>query len=58
MKTLYLCKSKPEDITNKFMDIITPDKSNTKTVSLFQDNINWNDLVDDIFSYDKVICWW
>ena len=58
MKTLYICKSKPEDITNKFMDIITQDKSDTKTVSLSEDNINWDSLVDDIFSYDKVICWW
>ena len=58
MKTLYIAKSKPEEITNKFIDIITPDKSDTKIVSLSEDNINWDGLVDDIFTYDKVICWW
>ncbi|MBW1616865.1 MAG: hypothetical protein JRJ49_10120 [Deltaproteobacteria bacterium] len=58
MKTLYICKSKPEDTTNKFMEIITPDKSAAKIVSLSEKDINWDSLVDDIFSYDKVICWW
>jgi hypothetical protein len=32
-------------------------------VGLYQDQItgcgvNWTRLVDDIFAYDRVICWW
>ncbi len=32
-------------------------------VSLYQDEIsgtgvNWSRLVEDIFAYDRIICWW
>jgi len=58
MKTLYICKSAPDKTTHQFMDVISPEKSDSKMVSLFEDGTNWDDLVDDIFSYDRVISWW
>jgi hypothetical protein len=29
-----------------------------KVVALYDENVDCNGIVDDIFSYDKVICWW
>jgi hypothetical protein len=39
------------------MDVINDDDT-SKVQALYKDDINWATLVDDIFSHDKVICWW
>ncbi len=58
MKILHICKGAPDDMTDKFIDIISPDKSDCKSVLLSEGPTDWDGLVDDIFSYDRVICWW
>ena len=29
-----------------------------KTVPLFEGEVDWAEVVDDIFQYDKIVCWW
>ena len=57
MKTLYICKSDPDEMTTQLMNIVTPEKSASKSV-LLSDDSDWAGVVDDIFAFDRVICWW
>jgi len=29
-----------------------------KVISLYDGELNWSFLVDEIFSHDQIICWW
>ncbi len=57
MKILHILRSEPDGNVEKFMDVIT-DGDESKVQELYKADINWSTLVDDIFSHDKVICWW
>ncbi len=57
MKILHILRSEPDENVEKFMNVITNgDKS--KIQALYNGDVNWAALVDEIFSHDKVICWW
>jgi hypothetical protein len=57
MKLLNIIRSEPDDTTKKFIEGFSEDEG-AKKVALYEGNIDWSELVDDIFSYDKVVCWW
>jgi hypothetical protein len=59
---LHILKSTPDHNVARLIDALSGEEGAT-VVSLYQDNISgqtidWRRLVDDIFTYDKVICWW
>lgn len=57
MKVLHILRSEPDETVEKLSNAIS--KKNTATVvPLYQDNVDWSGLVDDIFAHDRVICWW
>jgi hypothetical protein len=57
MKLLNIIRSEPDDTTKTFIESFSKDEG-AKKVVLYEGNIDWSELVDDIFSYDKVVCWW
>jgi uncharacterized membrane protein YvbJ len=57
MKILYLLRSQPDVTVEKFMQTIT-NGDQAKVTELYEDTIDWSQLVDDIFEHDKVISWW
>jgi hypothetical protein len=57
MKILHILRSERDGNVEKFMDVIT-DGDESKVQALYNGDINWSALVDDIFSHDKVVCWW
>ena len=57
MKILYILRSERDGNVEKFMDVIT-NGDESKVQALYNGDINWSTLVDEIFSHDKVICWW
>lgn len=57
MKILYILKDK-ESLTETFKAVIDSqsfDGNTVKTVKLFENEINYDDLLDEIFSSDKVV---
>ena len=56
MKVLHILKSEPSETVQDFMEAFSDE--DVKTVPLFDEKVDWAALVDDIFDYDKVICWW
>ena len=57
MRILNIIRTEPDDTTNTFVEEFSKDED-SKKIALYEENIDWAALVDDIFSYDKIICWW
>jgi hypothetical protein len=57
MKILHILKSVPDEETKILIDRISREEE-TKEVKLYEGQLDYRELVNLIFSYDKVICWW
>ena len=61
-KILHILKCKPDASVAELIEA-SAGEDDVAVVSLYQDEIsgmgvNWSRLVEDIFAYDRVICWW
>jgi hypothetical protein len=59
---LHILKSEPDETVAGLIEALSEGQG-VSVVSLFEDQItgndvNWSRLVDDIFSHDRIICWW
>ena len=57
MKMLNIVRSAPDDLEKRFIEAFAEGEEN-KVITLYERDVDWSALVDDIFSYDKTICWW
>lgn len=58
MKILYILKSEPDEIIKKIIEHHSANKNHTVTViELYKKNTGYDEIVDLIFEYDKVITW-
>jgi len=57
MKILHIFRSEPDETVQKIVKSTT-NGDESKVTELYQDNIDWSRLVDDIFSHQKVVSWW
>jgi hypothetical protein len=57
MKILHILKTKPDDLTNTFIDLISDGEENT-TFSLYEKDPDYAKLLDLIFENDRTISWW
>lgn len=56
MKVLHLLKSEPDEATNKIIGMHKAE-NDVKVIDLTKGDISYESLIEDIFSYDKVISW-
>jgi len=61
-KVLHILKCKPDESVANLIEASAAEHE-IAVVSLYQDEVsgtavNWSRLVEDIFVYDRVICWW
>jgi|TARA_B100002003_G_scaffold228189_1_gene236324 hypothetical protein len=57
MKVLHILRTEPDESVKKFMETISA-KKDSKVTPLYNKDVDWSGLVDDILTYDKVISWW
>lgn len=57
MATLHMLRSERDTATKALMRALPEDQTD-KIVELYADDIDWESVIDDIFSYDNIICWW
>lgn len=57
MRILHILRSDPDETVEKLIDCLNVTEEAT-VQPLFQGDVDWSRLVDDIFTHDKVICWW
>ena len=56
MRVLHILKTEPDETVEEFMQAFTDDE--VTTVPLYEGEVDWEALVDQIFSHDKIIGWW
>jgi hypothetical protein len=56
MKILNILKSPPDASTKRIIEVHSASNEVT-TIDLTAGSVSYDKLVEDIFSYDKVICW-
>ncbi len=57
MKVLHLLRTEPDDTVQICVEAFSGEEV-VKVTTLYKDDMDWSRLVDDIFSHDRVICWW
>ena len=57
MKVLNIIRSAPDDSVQRFIDAFCVGPED-KMVALYERDVDWSALVDEIFDYDRIICWW
>ena len=57
MKLLNIVRSAPDDLEKRFIETFSEGEG-VKVINLYEGEVDWSALVDDIFSYEKSICWW
>ncbi len=57
MKILHILKTEPDDDTKTLIDIVSRGEEST-IFELFNDNVDYERLIDLIFEHDKVVTWW
>lgn len=57
MRTLHLLRTEPSITVERLIESCSKEEE-CAVETLYQGEVDWNRLVDDIFSYDRVICWW
>ena len=58
MKVLHILRSEPDDAVTVFINALSGDPYTSTRVALYEGAVDWEKLVDDIFSHDRVISWW
>lgn len=56
MKILHILKKAPDASTKRIIEIHAAGNQ-VKTVELYNGAVNYDALLADVFSHDKVICW-
>jgi hypothetical protein len=57
MKVLHILRTEPDDTVEAIMEAFSVEEV-VNVTALYKGDVDWSRLVDDIFSHDKVICWW
>lgn len=57
MKILHILKSEPDDNTRTLLGILSAGQEST-LFPLYEDEQDYEKLIELIFEYDKVISWW
>ena len=56
MKILHIVKKAPDESTKKIIET-QASGNQSKVVELFKGNVAYDQLVADVFAFDKVFCW-
>lgn len=57
MRILHILRTEPEETVERLIEAVSKDDEYA-VAALYQKDMDWGRLVADIFSYDRVICWW
>lgn len=54
---LNIVRSEPDDAVKNFIETFSG-SAEDKVIALYEGDVDWAGVVDDIFAHDNVICWW
>ena len=56
MKILHILRSEPDEMVRRLINELSTEEKNTE-IQLYQENVNYEQLVKHIFESDRAICW-
>lgn len=56
MRILHILNDGPTELSHKIIDAQSKDNE-IKVIDLTKKDMSYEDIIDDIFSYDRVISW-
>ncbi len=56
MKILHILNDGPSDLSTRIIDVQSKENE-VKVIELSKKGISYEDIIDEIFSHDKVVCW-
>jgi len=56
MRMLHIFRSKPEGQVRELVRAFS--SGETREIALYEESVDYDQLVDDIFSHDQIVCWW
>ncbi len=56
MQILHIMRTQPDETVASLKELFSDLEG--KTVVLYQGDVDWEALIDDIFAAEKVISWW
>jgi Ca2+-binding EF-hand superfamily protein len=54
---LHILRSVPDDETQKMMAELSADVD-ADVIKLYNAEMDWEEVVDAIFSHSRIVCWW
>lgn len=57
MKLLHILKSEPDDTTRRLIDIVSEEKEAAE-FKLYEEQPDYEKLLDLLFAYEESISWW
>ncbi len=57
MKVLHILRSEPDELVKQFIKGLSA-TSTGREIPLHRGNVDYAQLVKEIFESDRVICWW
>ncbi len=56
MTTLHILRNEPDEQVRDLIQAITPDE--IRLVVLYEEIVDYDQLVSDIFTHDRIVSWW
>jgi hypothetical protein len=56
MKILHILKDGPDKLSNQIIDVQSKDNE-VKVIDMTKKEASYESIIDDIFSYDRVVSW-
>ncbi len=57
MKTLHILKTEPDNNTRALIDSISQGEEST-IFEIYDENVDYEKLIELIFEYDNTVSWW
>lgn len=57
MDILHILRSAPDAAIEKMMSELS-NHERSSVIKLYEAGIDWDGVVDALFSHDRVVCWW
>ena len=57
MKILHILRSEPDEVVKTLIKA-SSEGLEAKQFELYREDVDYDTLIELVFEYDKVICWW
>jgi len=56
MRTLHILRSEPDEQVRELIRAVT--SGQIRQIALYEEGVDYDQLVAELFSHERIICWW